>query len=142
MKPIITTLSLLLLLGAFPHFSTRADICVADTLKVSHVSGRVVSLWRGGEEPIARAVVELRTFFDDEWHTKFKVGTDEKGTFQIKDVPSGKYEILVTSEHFHGFGTRVKLKASKANSKKEIVVTLGLGLHDCGSARIQRLSGK
>jgi hypothetical protein len=118
----------------------RADICIGETLKVSHVSGHVVALWRGGEEPIPNASIQLRQLINDEWQTKFTATSDEKGFFRIDTVPSGKYEIYVTSQHFHAFGTRVHLKASKSKPTREIVVTLGLGVHDCGSAKVRKIT--
>src|SRR5262249_17858044 len=113
--------------------AARPDICVGETLKVSHVTGHVVALWRGGEDPIPSASIQLSQYVNDELQTKFTATSDEKGYFQINNVPSGRYEILVRSEHFHAFGTRLQLKASKSKPSREIIVTLGLGVHDCGS---------
>lgn len=118
----------------------RADICIEETLKVSHVSGHVVALWRGGEEPIPNASIQVRQLINDEWQTKFTAVSDEKGFFQIDNVPSGNYEIYVTSQHFHAFGTRVRLKASQSKPTREIVVTLGLEFHDCGYAKVRKIT--
>jgi hypothetical protein len=140
-QELVTAFALLLLLHlAAECYPAKADICVSDTLKVSHLQGHVVAIWSGGEEPISSALVELREFRDDEWQTKFKVTSDEKGFFRVENVPSGRYELSVKADNFRSFGTRLRMKASKANPKQEIIVTLGVGLHNCGSARIQKLS--
>jgi hypothetical protein len=140
---ILKFLSLLLLLhfAAYYH-PVAADICISDLLKVNHIQGRVVALWNGGENPIANAEVELKEFWDDEWHTKIKVNTDEQGFFRIDNIPSGKYQMLVSSRVFHSFGAYVSLKSSKSNPDKEIIVSLGMGIHDCGSARVQKIKRK
>jgi hypothetical protein len=133
-------LSLLLILHAMAGSQpVAADICVNEVLKVNHIQGRVVALWKGGEEPIPNAEVELKEFRDDEWHTKIKISADEQGFFNIENIPSGNYQILVSGKVFRSFGANVRLKASKSNPEKEIVVTLGIGIHDCGSARVQRI---
>ena len=134
----------MILVGLLFHASAnpdvRADICIGETLKVSHVAGHIVALWRGGEDPIPNASIELKELINDDWKTKFTATSDEKGYFRIDNVPSGKYEILVTSQHFHAFGTRLHLKASQSKPTREIVVTLGLGVHDCGSAVVRKIT--
>jgi hypothetical protein len=119
---------LLLVCASIGHREARADTCIADTLKVSHVVGRVVALWRGGEEPIPKASIELKAFLNDEWQTKFTATSDDKGFFRIENVPSGKYELHITRENFHSFRTTVRLKASKSMVSREIVVTFGIGI--------------
>jgi hypothetical protein len=99
-----------------------------------------VALWRGGEEPIPKASIELKAFLNDEWQTKFTTTSDDKGFFRIENVPSGKYALHVTRDNFHSFGTTVHLKASKSVASREIVVTLGIGIHDCGSANVRKLT--
>jgi hypothetical protein len=137
MNRLVLLVALTLLLCSSP---ARADICIGETLKVSHVSGHVVALWRGGEDPIPNASIQLSQLINDESQIKFTTTSDERGYFRIDNVPSGKYEILVTSQHFHAFGTRLYLKASKSKPSHEIVVTLGLGVHDCGSAVVRKLT--
>jgi|GEM_PF-2134343 hypothetical protein len=137
--------SFLLIALVFVAFSAGSapaacpDICIGETLKVSHVSGQVVALWRGGEAPIPNASIKLSQYVNNELQTKFTVTSDEKGYFRIDNVPPGGYEIVVTSQHFHAFGTRLQLKASKSRPSREIVVTLGLGVHDCGSAMVRKI---
>src|SRR2546423_13802685 len=111
MNKLLLLVALTLLLCSSP---ARADICIGETLKVSHVSGHVVALWRGGEDPIPNASIQLSQLINDESQVKFTTTSDERGYFRIDNVPSGKYEILVTSQHFHAFGTRLHLKASKS----------------------------
>lgn len=136
---LIIAVALLLSFVSSGH-QARADTCIQKPLKVSHVTGHVVALWRGGEEPIPKASIELKVFVNDEWQTKFIATSDDKGFFQIENVPSGKYELHVSRENFHSFGTTVRLKASKSIASREIVVILGIGFHDCGSALVRKLN--
>lgn len=144
MKRVILKLLALLVLAHLltGYYSVAADICVNDPLKVNHIRGRVVADWQGGEEPIANAEVELTEFRADEWQTRAKVGTDEKGFFSLENIPSGKYELLVRAANFNSFGAELRLKNSKSKPDREIVVRLGVGLHDCGSARAQKIKQK
>ena len=134
---ILALLSLLHFVAGYN--SATADICVSDPLKVKHIQGYVVAAWKGGEDPVPNAEVELQGFHDDEWQSKFKVATDERGFFRIENVPSGKYTMLVKANHFKSFGVEVRLRASKSSPEKEIIVRLGIPGHDCGAARMQKL---
>ena len=137
-RVIITVILSSLLLSA--DYQAKGDTCIDHNLKVSHIAGRVVATSSGREEPIPNATIELRQLRNDEWQTKFTVASDDKGFFQIRDVPSGKYDMHVTAQNFHSFATTVRLKASKSSATREIVVTLGIGFHDCGSASVRKLN--
>jgi hypothetical protein len=121
-------------------YQARADICIQEKLKVSHIIGRVVAPWNGGEEPIPKASVLLKVFLNDEWQTKFTTNSDDRGFFRIENVPSGIYELDVRHDNFRTFGTRVDLKSSKSQASREIVVSLGVGFHDCGSADVRKIA--
>jgi len=95
---LIIAVALLLSLTPAGH-QVRADTCIQKTLKVSHITGHVMALWRRGEEPIPKASIELKAFLNDEWQTKFTTTSDDKGFFRIENVPSGKYELHVTREN-------------------------------------------
>src|SRR6266849_488076 len=96
---LIIAVALLLSLTS-PGHQARADTCIQQTLKVSHITGHVVALWRGGEEAIPKASIELKAFLNDGWQTKFATTSDDKGFFRIENVPSGKYALHVTRENF------------------------------------------
>ena len=140
------TLKILSLLLAFHlvanYCSVAADICIDENLKVNHIQGHIVAGRLGDEEPIPNAEVELKEFRNDEWQTKVIVKADEAGFFRIENIPSGKYQMFVSAIPFRRFATSIRLKDSKSNPNKEIIIRLGIGEHDCGSAKVQKIKRK
>jgi hypothetical protein len=99
-----------------------------------------VALVGNDEQPIPNASIQLRQLVNDDWVTKFTATSNDNGFFRVDNAPSGKYEIYVTATHFHAFGTRVNLNVSKSKPTREIVITLGPGTHDCGTAQVRQLN--
>jgi hypothetical protein len=135
------------LLSVFPVRTSAVDICISEKLKVSAVYGRVIILWDvGPQTPIPGATVELRQEVGDEWQTVAQTTTDDVGRFEIKEVRAGKYEILVKSERFRGWGTRLQVvKGSKSRTpEKEIVVALTpfIGGGHCSEGKVDRIKSK
>jgi hypothetical protein len=134
------TLSALLLTSSESP-SAKAETCISETLKISHVQGRVLAAWLKNEGPIPKANLELKEFGNGGWRTVSKVVADGQGYFKFENVPSGEYELYVTATHLRSFGTRVRVKQkSNLESNHEIVVYLD-GV-ECGTAKVRRINRK
>ena len=120
--------------------TAKADICVGETLDVSQVVGRLVAIWRKGEQGQTGALVELKEFRHNEWKTKLKTITDENGRFLFTNVRSGTYEVVFTPEALSSHTVLIRLKKSRSAATQEIVVTTGTGVHFCPSAELRPMS--
>jgi 5-hydroxyisourate hydrolase-like protein (transthyretin family) len=121
------------------EYSAKADICVGETFRVSRVVGHVTVMWHDTEQPVANVRVELKQPHNDRLETRFTATTNETGWFHFDNVPSGTYQIEFTPEHFYPYGGWIRLKASRSQPKQELVVTVGLGVHFCASAKLRNL---
>jgi hypothetical protein len=99
-------------------------ICVADTLKVTDVSGKVVLKFANGEQALNDASVTLRrTNIYGSVVAKQSVNRD--GNFSFKHVRPGKYLLIASEPRFADFYLGLEVKRSKTSRKdKDIVVVM------------------
>ena len=114
-------------LGAVFGFSLPVagqGICVADTLKVTAVSGKVVLKFKNGEQALTNASVTLRrTNIYGRVVAKQSVSGD--GSFSFKHIRPGKYLLIASEPRFTDFYLGLKVERSEARgSDQDIVVVM------------------
>src|SRR5687768_2657921 len=103
-------------------------------ITTSELKGRVQDQDAGA---IPRATIELWKQNGEEPRGTLlrEVIADEEGSFSIPNVKEGKYLLIVRSRYFAYLWQTLRLKATKSNKGKQLVVLLALdGIDPCSEA--------
>lgn len=111
---------------ALSTISAKAQgICVADTLSVTAVAGKVVAKLNKGETPLDEAVVILKKG-DNAGPVIAKQSINQDGSFSFNKVRPGKYQLKVTATGLLDFYLDLQVRRSKAGTnQKEIIIIMG-----------------
>ena len=133
------------LFGFFSLFHSQImaqGVCPITTLKIGELKGKVVTSGRAEDEPLAQTKVELRRLDENETLVSSAV-TDEKGTFEISEIKSGKYRLVVwfilNNQLYFKYYVKLEIKdkLKKAKRKSSILIKLGI---DCQSSEASLVS--
>ena|SRR2546423_6087718 len=101
-------------------------ICVPDTLSVTVVSGKVVSIFNDGEGPLTIASVTLIRGGNG-GPVIAKQAVNKDGSFSFNKVQPGKYQLKVTAPALRDFYLDLKVNRSKATKdQEEIIIIMGM----------------
>jgi hypothetical protein len=108
-------------IGARTSEAVALDICVADTLSVASVSGRVLAKWNKGETPFNNAIVTLiRGGNHGPVIAKQIIKEDGRFSFRIKP---GKYQLKVSAEGLRNFYLDLQvIRSGASKDQREIIV--------------------
>ena len=123
-----------LLAAALGHREAAAQgICIPEPLAATAMDGRVVYLSSHGEEPVAKAVVELLEYGYNGKRLR-RVLTDDNGFFSLRKLHAGKYLLKASkSPYLIRFAVRVNLIEKTESDNRRIVISLGTNaLEPCG----------
>ena len=130
---LFSTFCCLLVVG-IGHREVRAQgICIPDPLTVAQMDGRVVYLSSQGEEPVAKAVVEVFEYGYKGRQLR-KVLTDDNGYFSLRKLRAGKYLLKASKPpYLIRFAVGVNLIEKTEADRGRIVILLGTNaLQPCG----------
>lgn len=96
-------------------------ICVADTLNVSRVSGKVVLKFNNGEQALPQASLTLRrTNIYGRVIARQSVSKD--GSFNFKGLRPGKYLLIASEPRFTDFYIGLNVERSDATRRQQDIV--------------------
>jgi hypothetical protein len=140
-RPLVLTVitGVAMILG-FPFPTAGQGICVADTLTVRSVAGKVVGEFNDGEAPLTKASITLKRGNSGATIASQTVKTD--GSFSFDHMRPGKYLMIVSEPGLIDFYLELVVVRSRVKAdEKEIVVIMGADCVKpcCGSSAELRL---
>ena len=108
--------------------ATARDTCTRKTLKVSQVSGRVVTPPYGrAEEPVPGAAVKVSKCRGAECSVVAEAVTDEAGRYAFTGIGPGEYQVEAFAPSAGRLAVHVRVNKSSGKKRREIVLVLEPG---------------